>query len=526
MRSAFAGTGLLARIALRTGWRAAAAWVVGLAVLYLVTGTSIASLYDTPEKLATYGASLGDAMVMLTGRIAGLDTLGGVLMNEFAFLVSFGVPIMAIALTARATRKEEETGRLELLRSARVGRLAPITAALAFSAGTFLVLGLAVWATTLAFDIDRGGAVLYVASITATGWVYAAATAVIAQIVGHNRTVWALSMALLGLTLVTRGIGDTNENWISWLSPLGWLGLVRPFGDSSLLPLVVAVAVAAVLAALAAWLVGRRDVGAGMLPSRAGAARASAWRASALGVAVHQHLGAFLGWAIGVTALMGLYGGLMNVVVDTIMANPDLAVFLANADSLVDAIVQMLVSFVGFLGAGYALQSLGGLRGEETSARLELALSARRSRWSWLALHAVIVAVAAAIVVAAGSAAFAVSSAAALVDSSVAGRIFAAGLWQIPAVLAFVGLSTALFGAFPRLQVAAWAPFAVAVVVTFMGPTLQLTDAQMRFSPFGAVGDAPIGPVDVGGVVALLVTAAVLVAVGLVAFRRRDVPRG
>ena len=56
--------------------------------------------------------------------------------------------------------------------------------------------------------MDRGGAALYVASIVATGWVYAAATAVLAQVLAHHRTVWAASLAVAGLTLVTRGVAD------------------------------------------------------------------------------------------------------------------------------------------------------------------------------------------------------------------------------------------------------------------------------------------------------------------------------
>lgn len=525
MTSALAGTGLLVRIALRTGWRSAAAWVLGLVALYLVTGVSIGALYDTPEKLATYSASLGESMVMLNGRVAGLDTLGGVLMNEFASIVSFAVPIMAIALAARSTRREEETGRVELLLSARTGRLAPVTAALVVVAGVFLLLGAGIWAATLIVPVDHAAAALYAASIVATGWVYAAATAVLAQLLAHNRTVWAAGLALAGLTLVTRGFGDTNENWMSWTSPLGWHGLVRPFGDASVFPLVLAVVVAGALAAAALWLAGRRDVGAGMVPARTGPATASRWRASELGVAVHQHLGAFIGWTVGVVALMTMYGALMNVMVEAIMANPDLAAFLVDSPELVDSIAQMIVVFAAILGAGFALQTLGGLRGEETSGRLEIALATGRSRWGWLATHAGIVAVGSALVAGAGAAAFAGSSALALDDPTVGGRVLEAGVWQLPAVLVFVGVSSALFGALPRLQLLAWVPFTLAVVVSFMGPTLRLTPEQMRLSPFSAVGEVLTGPVNVTGVAILLILAVALVAVGLVTFRRRDVPR-
>nr|MBB0996269.1 hypothetical protein [Dietzia maris] len=46
-----------------------------------------------------------------------------------------------------------------------------------------------------------------------------------------------------------------------------------------------------------------------------------------------------------------------------------------------------------------------------------------------------------------------------------------------------------------------------------------------RLSPFGAVGTAPVGPVNAIGVAVLLTVTVVLVAVGLAGFRRRDVPR-
>ena len=43
MTSAFAGIPLLARIAVRTGWQIAVAWVAGLVSLFLVTGLSMAA---------------------------------------------------------------------------------------------------------------------------------------------------------------------------------------------------------------------------------------------------------------------------------------------------------------------------------------------------------------------------------------------------------------------------------------------------------------------------------------------------
>ena len=157
--------GLLARIALRTGWKALAGWIVGLVALFTVTGLSISELFGTSEKLAGYAASVGDSMIMLNGRIAGMETPGGVVANEFSFIASFAIPLMAIALVARSTRKEEEAGRHELLLAARVGRLAPTAASVGVAGTAFVVLGAGIWAATLALDVDRTGAVLYALSL-------------------------------------------------------------------------------------------------------------------------------------------------------------------------------------------------------------------------------------------------------------------------------------------------------------------------------------------------------------------------
>src|SRR5699024_10475095 len=105
-------------------------WVLGLLALVVITAGSITSLYDTTAKLQTYATSSDTpALRMLNGDVAGLSTLGGVMVNELGFIVAFTVPVLAISLTGRGTRREEEAGRLELLLASRMGRQAPLVAA-------------------------------------------------------------------------------------------------------------------------------------------------------------------------------------------------------------------------------------------------------------------------------------------------------------------------------------------------------------------------------------------------------------
>ena len=122
-------TGLprMLRVQWRTHRRGTIIWVLVLAASMVGTAASIASLYDTPAKIHTYAAAVtsGDSLVAINGRVEGIDSLGGVIQDEFGFLASFLMPLLGIALVARATRREEESGRLEALLAGRVSRPVP-----------------------------------------------------------------------------------------------------------------------------------------------------------------------------------------------------------------------------------------------------------------------------------------------------------------------------------------------------------------------------------------------------------------
>src|SRR5690606_1908053 len=104
------------------------------------------SYYDTPEKLASLRETLGGnpAMVALSGPTELLATVGGEAVFEVFSYVAVVIALMNMFLIGRNTRADEENGRAELIRSARVGRRAPLVAALTLAALSDVVAGLAV----------------------------------------------------------------------------------------------------------------------------------------------------------------------------------------------------------------------------------------------------------------------------------------------------------------------------------------------------------------------------------------------
>lgn len=532
--SALAAQGLttMARIDLRTSWKALLAWTGGVVAVMAMTASSITALYDTPDKLQGYAASItGDALYMLNGRVAGVGTLGGVIANEFAFVMGFGVPIMAIAITTRATRRDEEAGRMELLLAARIGRHAPIVAAVLVATATLLVTAVGCALTMIAVDVDAGRSLLYGAGILVLGLVFVGITAVAAQVVQHNRSVWGIGLAVTIISILVRGVGAVEDNAVLWLSPHGWVDEIRPFGDARAWPLGLALLVAAVLTGLAFVLNTRRDVGSALVRPSASHAEASAFLRTPVGLAWHAHRGAVIGWAIGGAVLMATYGSLSQEMLKAIEDNPALAPLLgadaSAADKLLTTVMSTFVMMLAMVVAAFAVMAVGALRSEEDTGRLETELSGDSSRTAWLATHMAVITASTLVVGLVGALALGVSTATSTGDGSWTAQILRGSATYLPVVAVFAALSIALFGLAPRWRALVWAVFAAAAVMAYLGPGFDLPDWLVRATLFQSVGANVLGEgADMTGVVVLTVLALALAGAGMIGFRTRDVPRG
>jgi ABC-2 type transport system permease protein len=103
-------------------------------------------------------------------------------------------------------------------------------------------------------------------------------------------------------------------------------------------------------------------------------------------------------------------------------------------------------------------------------------------------------------------------------------RTVGAALVQLPAVWVLAGVAVALFGLLPRVAGGvAWGVLAWFVFVAFVGALLRLDQWALDLSPYTHIPKVPAGEVAAGPLLWLTVLAAVLVAAGLLGFRRRDV---
>jgi ABC-2 type transport system permease protein len=516
----------MVRVHLRTGWLAILVWVLAVAGTMEFTVAAIHGLYDTPAKVHTYAAAVkGDALMMLNGRIAGIDSLGGIVANEFGFMASFAIPFMAVSLVSRMTRKNEEQGRTEALLAGRIGRGTPLVAAILVATVAETLTTAALFSSLAGAGVPAGDAALYSVSMGALGLTFIGITAVAAQLAEHNRGVYAIGLGAIIAAYLLRGVGDVQWSPLTWFSPLGWQEQTRAFGDQRWWPLLIPLAVFGVLVAVALAVAGRRDLGSALIAARAAHPRASQFLRTPVGIALRSHRGSLVGWTAATVIVSATFGSLAQPLVDAINGNPSLAMAMGAAGTTgLDTVLAMTALILALMGAGYAVQAIAVLHAEEASGRLEVRLSGDRGRWSWLSVQLVVVAAGIAVVSVTGGAALAISTSIS-VGHEVTGQVVRAIVEFLPAVVFFAGLTVLLFTAIPRWQPAVWLVYAFGAVVAYLGDSLHLPQPILAFSPFHLIGTPPAAAVHSVDVWMLGLLAAACVAVGYGAFRRRGIPQ-
>jgi ABC-2 type transport system permease protein len=522
------GTGRLIRLILRRDRVILPIWIVVFGLLPAATYSSLATLFPTDAERISYAhVSAGNAgFVALYGRLHG---------DSFAALTSWRVgfvPVMiglaALLTVIRHTRADEEAGRTELIGATVIGRHAPLAAALITTAVASVLIGLLTFAGMVGKTGSVSGSVAFGAEFAVAGWLFAAIAAITAQLTSSARSARSIAIVALGVSYALRVGGDISAvgagglSWLSWISPLGWVTRIFPYGPRNWWPVVLSVLLTAVAVAVAGYLRGRRDLGDGLFAARLGRATATPSLGTPLALAWRLHRGLLAGWTVGLALLGLIFGGVGGSVLDIAKDNKgvsDIFARLGGSGQIVDSYLAGTAGIVGLIAACYAVQATLRLRDEETAGHAEAVLATSVSRLAWAGSHLLFSLLGPALAL--------------LAEGVVAGLVYTRGsfagivggvLLQVPAVWVLASLAVLLFGVLPRWSLVAWAAPAACLLILLVGETLQLNHWLLDISPFTHVPHLPGGSVSATPVVALLAVALVAGVLGLAGLRRRNIP--
>jgi len=535
--SALAGTGALTRLAFRRDRIMLPAWVYVITVLIASNSYSLGKLYPTAAARADLAVSGGrnPALVFLYGRFWG-DSLGAVSAWRYGVWAAIFAALMSIFLVIRHTRADEEAGRLELVGSAAVGRLAALTASLLVALAANVVLTVLLVIVLIAIGLPAAGSVAFALAITTCSLAFAAVAALAAQLTASARAARGIAIGVLGAAYLLRAVGDASGeggvSWLTWLSPLGWTEFIRPYTEDRWWVLVLPLALTAAATAAAYVLSMVRDHGAGLLPDRPGRPAASAWLRGPTGLAWRLQRGTLYGWAVGFAFTFAASGAAAKGIGSLLGGSQQLRnafTRLGGEAGITDAYLAAIMSLAGLAAAAYATSVVLRLRTEETGGQAEplLATATSRIRWGLSHIAVAIVGTAALLAVAGVAAGLGYGLRTGSAGPEVA-RLLGAAMVQLPASLAVAGAAVVLFGLAPRASVAgAWTVVGVVVLIALFGQVLQLSPWVLDISPFAHVPKLPGAAVTAGSTGAPLLwlglAAVALAAAGLAGLRRRDI---
>ncbi|MEV0621768.1 polyketide antibiotic transporter [Nonomuraea sp. NPDC050404] len=525
------GTGHLARLALRRERGIAPWWILLIVALGLAMVAYVDRNMGTYQlKLAYLDVIRGNAFLRGLGGASvepRLEVLATWRSGGFLYLASALAAVMSVV---RHTRAEEDAGRGELVRSAVVSRPAQLTAAMLVAAGVSLTGGLVTAGVLIGIGLEPAGSLAYGAAIAVAGWVFAGIAAVAAQLARDARTATAIGLSVLAVSYVMRYAGDASgQPWLKSLSPIGWSHLVRPYQHERWWMLGVSILAGAALLAVAYRLLGRRDLGAGLLPERPGRARAPELRGP-ISLAWRLHRGLLAKWAAGV-AFFAAAGAALSPLARDLLARPSIVVDnIRNTlgmpgNELLGAYSWYLILILAYAIALYPVLMTLRLRAEESSGRAEAVQATPVTRLRWAAGHLTVTGLGTAALLAVAGLVFGTLYSVLVGDLAAdLPRFLAGALGAVPAVWCVGAVSMLAYGLLPRASVA------ISWIVWIMTAVL----GQVAGPLYGQWGGSPLEPLhyipnaftatppDAVPVLTLLAVTAVLLGGALLALRRRD----
>lgn len=506
-------------------------WLLLLSTLTFLVAVAFTDLYkNEAERQAIAETMKNPAMTAMVGQGYGLEnyTNGAMLAHQMLLFTAMAVGIMCILLVVRHTRADEEDGRIEMIRSLPAGRLANLNSAILVLFLVNLLLALIVGLGLYALGIESmnlEGSLLYGAALGATGIFFTAVTAFFAQLSESSRGTMGFSITLLLMAYLLRAIGDVSNEALSWLSPLGWIASSEVYVNNYWWPIILTVCAAFILVILSFYLNAIRDLDAGFLPAKPGRKKASSFLLSPLGLAFRIQRTSLIAWALGMFILGASYGSVLGDLESFFTDNDRMQDLLTpiEGSSLTEQFLTMLMSVISMICTIPSLMAVLKLKGEERRNRTEHLLSRAVSRIRLMGSYFAISLVCGFVMLSLAVIGLGAIGNSVMEEGIAFSKLYSAAIVYLPAMWVMIGIAILLIGIAPKLSSLVWAYLTYSFFVVYLGGLLQLPEWMSTLSPFDHIPKLPVEELDYMKIVTLSIVAIVIIAVGFIGYRKRDI---
>lgn len=485
----------------------------------LNTSTNPQVLLDTMKNPAMI-AMIGPVFVEET------YTIGSIYSNYMLVFSALIAGAMNIFIISSNTRRDEELGRVELLRSLPVGRLSNLLASLivAFFTNIIILIVTAIGMFFISNGIHLKGAFIFSAAIYGYGFLMGVLTALFGEIFSNNRSVMTMSFLALFITYMLRAIGDVSMDSLSLISPLGLVTRTENFVNDYIWPFYILIIEILVLLILTYFFALNRDVGLGIIPERQGRKNASIFLTGIKSFIFRLNRSSIIIWGIVLFVFSAMYGSVFGDLENYISTSEMISdmFMLDGLHSLTEQFISLLMIIMAMISTIPVLVILHRSISEEQKGLAEGILTKPVSRFEYLFsffIQGVVLTIIFQILIATGF----WSIGGFFLDSIPSLETFLiSSLLYVPAIWVMIGVSTFLIGFFPKFSWLNYLYLGFAFIAVYMGKLLDLPEILAYITPFGNVISYPLEEINMTSSVIMIGLFIVLSIIGFFGYKSRD----
>ncbi len=535
MKENFARWNILFVQYLKRDWKKIIVWVLGLGLFASTLIPAMEEITKGQGLIGMYETLQNPAMVFMVGptpaKTASDYSLGAMYAQEMLLFCGLFAMTLSILHVVSHTRKEEDLGLTELVRSFQIGRQANSMAVIVETVFINVLLALLIGGVMMSFaasSISWEGSFLFGISIGLAGILGGVIGLVMAQIMPVSSAATGSSLGIMGLLYIIRGGTDISNVNLSMINPLGWTYLTNPFTQNNWTPTIYGLVFSIIMVSLAFILEEARDMGAGYLPEKEGRGEAKKSLLSVPGLFIRLNRGIIISWLIAFLLLGGAYGAIYGDIESFLDSNEIIQQMfvhlgLSIEESFTGTIMVVMVGLVAIL----PIAIVNRLFSEERNLYLSqlYGTKVKPSQLYWTSiLLAIIVSIIGILLAAGGIGGTAITV---MEDSSMTIYDFLAiGYNLLPTVLFFTGLAALALGWMPRLGKVVYVYLTYSFFLDYFAGILNLSEALKNTAPQSWLPKMPMEDFDIKAFIVLTVVSLLFMVIGYLGYNRRDMVEG
>ena len=536
MKEKFARWDMLFVQYLKRDWKKIIVWVLGLGLFSAGFVPAFQEIAKGQGLIGMFETLQNPAMISMVGPTpvdtATDYTLGAMYAHEMLLFCSLFAVIVSVLHVVSHTRKEEDLGLTELVRSFQVGRQANSLATIVETIFINVLLALFIAGVMMSFGADTitaEGSFLFGASVGMAGLIGASIALMMAQIMPSSSAATGSSLGMLGLLYIVRAGTDLSNVDLSMINPLGWTYLTYPFTENNWMPLLFALIFTIIVVISAFGLEGARDIGAGYLPQREGRANAKRSLLSVRGLFIKLNRGTIISWLIAFVIMGAAYGSIYGDMQIFLESNEMMKQMFSHSgfsieESFTATIMMVMIGLVSIL----PIAIVNKLFSEESRLHLSqiYATQVSRSQLYWTSICLAVIAGIVGILLAAGG--LGGTAIVAMGDNSTISMFdfLAAGYNFLPAVLFLIGLAALALGWAPKMGKVVYIYLTYSFLVNYFGDIIDLPEWFFKTAIQSWISQMPMEGFDFPVFITITFISIVLMVVGYLGYNRRDMIEG